>query len=221
MSLIRLVKISFEEEIAPRDLSRFRGVMIRLSGDNELFHNHQGATGYRYSYPKIQYKIIDGHASIIGINEGGEALLRMFYGQECVFCQFGYKDVVLHIDDIEEDNCDIALTDELHKYHIDNWLPLNSRNYEQFIQADGMINQIALLEKILTGNILSMAKGLGIYFDARVVCRIDSLDFDGPATYKGVDLMNFRASFRTNVRLPQWLGLGKSSSLNHGTITYK
>ncbi|MDE5877741.1 MAG: hypothetical protein K2H47_09650 [Muribaculaceae bacterium] len=216
----RIVKIGFEEYIAPRDLSRFRGVMIRLSGDNELFHNHQGVTGYHYSYPKIQYKIIDGCAAVVGINEGAEALLQMFSGGGCILCQFGYKEVTLHVASVEESNYEMALTKDFHKYRIDDWLPLNSRNYEQFSNADGLISQIALLEKILTGNILSTAKGLGVYFDSRVICRIDSLDYDGPTMYKGVELMNFTASFRTNVILPQWIGLGKSSSLNHGTITY-
>lgn len=220
MSNIHIVKTVFEEYIEPRDLSRFRGVMIRLSGDSELFHNHQGATGYHYSYPKIQYKLIDGRAAVVGINEGAEALLQMFSGCRCIACWLGYREAMLHVAYVEESNCEITLTKEFHKYRITDWLPLNSRNYEQFSQADGMINQLVLLEKILTGNILSAAKGLGVYFDSRVVCRIDSLDYDGPTTYKGVDLMNFTASFRTNVVLPQWIGLGKSSSLNHGTITY-
>lgn len=218
---MHIVKIIFEEFICLRDLSRLRGVLIRLSNGNELFHNHQGPDGYRYSYPKIQYKIIEGRGAVIGINEGAEALLQIFAGREIIECQFGYKDTVLHVASVEESDCELVLTDRMCKYQIKDWQPLNSRNYVRFINADGLISQVDMLEKILTGNILSMAKGLGIYFDARVICRIDSLDYDGSNIYKGVELMNFTALFRTNVMLPQWIGLGKSSSLNHGTITYK
>jgi hypothetical protein len=45
------------------------------------------------------------------------------------------------------------------------------------------------------------------------------LDGGEPYGYKHMELLSFSAKFRTNVSLPSYIGLGKSSSLNNGVIT--
>lgn len=220
MSELHLVKIIFKQHLSQRDLSRFRGVVIGLADNDQLTHNHDGS-GFKYSYPKIQYKIINGHPAIIGIGEGGLLLKRIFTDKTSFSCHLGYREVLFEIGAVEDIYSEIALTDRLYSYHIDRWQPLNNRNLPEFNRCTGLLDRVVLLEKILTGNILSCAKGLGVFFRERIVCKIDSLDYDGNTAYKGVEMLNFSADFKTNVLLPQWIGLGKSASLNHGTITYK
>lgn len=220
MSELHLVKIIFKQHISPRDLSRFRGVFIGLADNDQLTHNHDGS-GFKYAYPKIQYKIINGHPAIIGIEDGGLLLKRIFADKISFSCHLGYKEVLFEIGAIEDIYSEVALTDRLHSYHIGRWQPLNSRNLPDFNRCSGLADRVVLLEKILTGNILSCAKGLGEFFQERIICKIDNLGYDGNKSYKGVEMLNFSADFKTNVLLPQWIGLGKSASLNHGTITYK
>ena len=73
---------------------------------------------------------------------------------------------------------------------------------------------------MLTGNILSFAKGMDVYFDKEVKCTIQQIRENSPRSYKGVDLLGFSAAFTSNVCLPQWIGLGKSASQNHGTLLH-
>ncbi|MDE6422852.1 MAG: CRISPR-associated endonuclease Cas6, partial [Muribaculaceae bacterium] len=87
-----------------------------------------------------------------------------------------------------------------------------------FNHAAGLAEKVMLMERILTGNILSCAKGLDEYFSQRINCKILDIDYEGNKAYKGIELLNFSATFKTNVMIPQWLGLGKSVSLNHGTV---
>lgn len=215
-----VVKIEFEESVCSKEIPFLRGCMIRLSGGNDLFHNHS-ETGFRYSYPLIQYKIINRRAAIIGINQGGEALKQMFSMLKALPCQLGNKPTELHVASVTEEEMTVEQTEDSHCYYIRNWLPLNSHNYVEFMHAEGLIEQIALLENILIGNILSFAKCIGVFFENPLICRIEQLEDCGMETYKGVNLMNFSARFRANVRLPQWIGIGKSSSINHGIISYK
>lgn len=218
LSQLRVTYVIFRESISPRELLCFRGAMIQLSGGNMLFHNHE-KEGYFYRYPRVQYKLINGRAALIGINEGASALADMFKGREHMVCTLGFREVDFHIDYLGEMLCGIEVGEEFYRYEISNWLPLNKRNFREFNRADGLASQILLLEKILTGNILSMAKGLKIDLRQRIICKIENLETNTASTYKGVGLMSFRATFRCNATLPQWFGLGKSASMNHGTIT--
>lgn len=220
MTCVRIVKILFEEHISIAELPYFRGVLIGMSDQDSLFHNHI-EEGYYYSYPKIQYKIIDGRPAVIGINEGAEALERMFLRLKSFSCHLGRRDTELNIMSIDEWTGDVIMTDDMYFYRIDNWLPLNSRNYNEYVRADGLASQVRILERILVGNILSFAKGVNVFFDATVLCRISDFNCYGNNAYKGVGFISFSAIFNTNVFIPQWIGLGKSASLNHGIISYK
>ncbi len=214
---IHLVIVNFDEPIPPSELSWFRGAMIRLADNNPLFHNHQGQ-GYNYVYPKIQYKLINGYPAVLGINEGALALKEILSDCNSIHCRLGHTINEFHISSIGEWDENIILTPELNTYFIANWLPLNARNYEEYLRADTPAARLPLLDRIITGNILSFAKGMGVFFDSQVICQFDDIESNGNLTYKDVDLLSFSGSFKSNVQLPQWIGLGKSASLNHGII---
>lgn len=214
---IRLLKVDFEEIITPSELSMFRGAMIALSEGHPLFHNH-AAEGFRYSYPKIQYKLMGGRPSVLGIDDGAYVLAEMFDESTGLMCRLGQREVSLDVSSIAAWEEEIILTDTPITYMINDWLPLNANNFRDYRMAEGMIERVTMLQRILLGNILSFAKGLGIFFDDTVKCTIDDMESTGTSIFKGVELMSFSGIFTANVRLPQWIGLGKSASLNHGTI---
>lgn len=214
---IHLLKVDFAEPIAERELSMFRGAMIALSESHPLFHNHAGE-GFNYTYPRIQYKHLGGRPSILGIGEGADALASLFVGRSEVRCNLGNRRVDLHISSATGWTDLIGMTDSTHTYRIDDWLPLNADNFRDFRQAHGMIGRISLLQRILRGNILSFAKGMDVYFDEEVECTVEDIEPTGTVRFKGVELMSFSGFFTSDVIMPQWIGLGKSVSLNHGTI---
>lgn len=78
-----------------------------------------------------------------------------------------------------------------------------------------------MLENLLTANILSMAKGLGVHFERQVECKITAMEEPRLTTYKGVKMMAFDAEFKSNVSLPDYVGLGKGVSLGMGTVVRK
>jgi hypothetical protein len=120
---------------------------------------------------------------------------------------------------IRSEKISIHCMEQDHIYSIKGWLPLNRENYRSYLSADGLAAQIAMLERILIGNILSFAKGLGVFFETPVRCRILQLESEKSFGYKNVELLSFSAKFRTNVSLPAYIGLGKSVSINNGVVT--
>ena len=64
-------KLTFETDRSLSDTQshKFRGYVADQYREYELAHNHQEDGGCKYHYPLIQYKVIDGYPTIIGIGE--------------------------------------------------------------------------------------------------------------------------------------------------------
>lgn len=75
------------------------------------------------------------------------------------------------------------------------------------------------MERILVGNILTLAKGLGVTIEKRIQCKIKQSSEPYNVTHKDVKVMAFDVEFICNVSLPDNVGLGKAVSLGFGTVT--
>ncbi len=191
--------------------------MIAQHHDNLLFHNHVKDT-FRYAYPLIQYKRDQSRAGILGINEGAVALRKARTTIEQKL-QLGKRHIDLCIHSIKNEEMAIRSLDTSLLYHITNWIPLNQENYREYQRENSLTVRIQLLEKILIGNILSFAKGIGCSINDTIKCQIVDISAQYISFYKNVELKSFDLTFQCNVLLPEYIGLGKGASLNHGTIT--
>lgn len=217
MNTIRLATVLFDTKIASAEIPYFRGSVIRLSEGNALFHNHC-AEGFHYAYPLVQYKRIKGCAALMGINQGAEALAELFGGRPSLSFSLGNRQTVMNVAVIRSEKFAVVCDEASRTYAICRWLPLNGTNYRIYQQTESLAERISMLEKILVGNILSFAKGVGIFFERPVICRIQQLEASGLVDYKGVELMSFSARFSCNVSLPEDIGLGKSASMSNGIV---
>lgn len=218
MNAVRLVTVLFKNRISFEEIPFLRGCMIRMSGNNDLYHNHSDL-GFNYVYPLIQYKLIKGCAAIVGINKGGEAVEQLIGTNGQFVCQLGNRKVEMEVAVVRSEEIFVTCDGDMQTYAIQGWLPLNSINYREYQRLDGLSERVDMLEKILVGNVLSFAKGVGVFLDSRVICKILELKNTGIIVYKDVGLMSFSAVFRSNVMLPDFIGLGKAASINHGVIT--
>lgn len=216
----QILVVRFKKYLQPHHLPLFRGAMIAKTvkaDDNALMHNHVG-DGFRYSYPLVQYKLIENNAAIVAINDGIEQIKNIFDVDDLIV-NIGNKRVLLKVDDVKVGNFDIACQDKFYAYKILNWLPLNDENYKTYNSIDTLIERCIFLERILIGNILSMLKGLGVFVESEVKCAIqDILDIRIEEANHNVKLLAFDIRFKTNVLLPEFIGLGKQTSLGYGTL---
>ena len=219
---MRISTYVFDATISVAEIPYLRGNMIRLSDGNPLFHNHHDGK-FRYTYPLIQSKRIDNHAAVVGIDQGARVLADMFTPEKKYTFQIGRRQVETGIKDIITRNVELSCSAEGEErtYMISNWLPLNSDNYRTYLSTDALVDRINMLERILSGNILSFAKGVGVFFEKPISCRLLNLSSMSVIRSKGIDLMSFNAGFRSNVCLPEYIGLGKSVSKGCGVIMLK
>lgn len=218
MKKIRVLRISFDQEIPQREIPRFRGAIIeKTNRDKILFHNHVGETGLRYAYPLIQYKVIGRKGCLICIDKGTEEI-HAFLSQRNWDIQLGDQKLTLTIDSLAANNYNLNVWDTLFTYTIRNWLAFNEENFVKYQQIDSLTERIAFLERILVGNILSFAKGIDYTIEKQVQLHIQNIQKEKAVSYKGNRMMALDLTFRTNFFLPDFIGLGKGVSVGFGTI---
>lgn len=217
---IKTLIIRFKNELRTSEIPFFRGaVLSRVAGSphDVLFCGHT-EDGLRYSYPLIQYKRIGGKAALVCMGEGVESIGEFF--SSCDFdLQIGNREPErFEIDSVDAKQIVVQAWDDTFRYTLRKWLPLNSDNYREFQQLEGLAVRAEFLQRILVGNILSMCKGLDIYLEREVKCEILHLEEPRAIKYKGVKMQSFDVEFRTNVSLPDFCGLGKGTSLGMGMV---
>lgn len=218
---LRILTIHFNNIIARSDLGRFRGAIIKVVGQENglLFHNHNGEK-FRYAYPLIQYKRIRQKAAIVCIGEGTEEIGKLF--SACDFdIQIGERSEHLEIASVKADKVLVQVWEDMFTYRIRKWLPLNQENYEEFQKLESLVEKYAMLENIMVGNILSFGRGVEVVFENQVVCKITEMLDEKLIIYKGVKMMAFDVEFKSNVSLPDFIGLGKGVSLGMGMVVKK
>ena len=196
------------------DTVRLRGFISRIFSNNILLHNHDNES-LRYSYPRVQYKVIDSHAIVLGLAEGIEALKPLAQLNRIVI---GHEDI--HIDDFEiiEDKSPLGILSNHQPYSfLTPWLALNEKNYEKYQKLGTWAKKKELLESILIGNIISMSKSLGYTVPEPIKANIISLK-EVQTKLKGTPMLGFLGTFSVNFSIPDYWGIGKSVSRGFGTI---
>ncbi len=217
---IKTLILTFDGEIARHEVPLFRGAVIASMGGkaNPLYHNHRDEEGYRYAYPLIQYKRIHKKAAIVCLNEGAD-IIGQFLSEGVREYQIGDHTVTMSPESLRLTQLVMQTWQDEFHYSLRRWLPLNSDNYRRYQAAEGLADRIALLESILKGNILSMAKGLGITVEHEITVTITTLSTPYLQKNKGTRLMAFDLEFKSNFSLPNFTGLGKNASIGYGVVT--
>lgn len=218
-NITKTLIILFQNKIQEREISFFRGAVIDLSKSksNILYHNHI-SDSFNYTYPKIQYKRIDGKAAIVCIKEGIEAV-EDFLSKDRYTFRLGEKSINMIIESTNLKSHNIKTVDNFFYYQINRWLPLNSNNYQSYLKLEKLSDKISFLENILTANLLSFTKGIGLYINSEITCELTLLSEPHLIIHKKIQLMSFNAEFKCNLFLPDYIGIGKSTSLGFGIVT--
>jgi len=214
---IRLLQVIFDLKINFSEIPFFRGAIIKTTrGENNLFHNHS-PEGNIYRYPKIQYKLINGNASLLCVEEGIEGI-QDFFSRTDWKLQIEKQNKEIKVENIKVHQHRVAVWENWFDYRITNWLPLNQDNYIKFKVLEDLTERISFLEKIMQSNILSFLQGIDLYVDEKIEVKIKSIRGERLMNYKDQQMQAFTLVFRTNISLPNYIGLGKGSSVGFGVI---
>lgn len=215
---VRTLFISFKNELGDIPVSAFRGAVIEKVGrEHTIFNNHLGDDKFVYQYPLIQYKKVGTSPSIFCIESGVDEIHKLFEQRSWTIQVYGEKHN-LKVDRVDLKNIRLNVWERMFEYNIWNWQALNEENWLKYLQLETMVEKIAMLEKILIGNIISFAKGVEWDIEKPIKLTIKDVKLERFSKMKDIKVKTFGVQFRTNVSLPNYLGLGKGVSKGFGIV---
>ena len=216
--MIRTAVVVFSCALTSKEIPLLRGAMLHLAQHDEvLFHDHVGE-GFRYRYPLVQYRAVDGCAALVCVGEGVDAVDALLGTDFSAEVRIGRRRELLRVAYVHRQETEFRVDGTEHTYRLRRYLPLNQDNYMRYRQMDSLVERCSLIEHCLVGNILSFAKSMGVYLEQRVTARIVSIDSERQYDYKHVGMLGFDLTFKSNALLPSMIGLGKGVSLGYGEI---
>lgn len=223
MHRLRTLSVSFDTHINPWELPRFRGAVARKVGlEHEWYHNHNNETGgYHQRYPLIQYKL-DSHNGqirpmLLCLDQGIEEA-HHFFSQPDWGLRIGEQQHDMRVAKIDLRQHTLYLSDTPMLYRIHKWKPFNTESHEHWLTLRGIAEQFAFLERVLVSHIIAFANGVEWQIPERFDVKITDLLKKEWIDYKSVKMLAFTMEFETNVSLPDFIGLGKSSALGFGVV---
>src|SRR5690606_22280076 len=123
-------------------------------------------------------------AAIVCIKDGVDEI-HHFFSKNSGDIHIGDDKRSLRVENVKINKCQVQVWDRFFSYSIRRWQALNSKNYEIYRQLEGMGEKAAFLESRLTGNILSMAKGLDWTVEKQIEVKITEIVRQQAVTFKG------------------------------------
>ena len=194
--------------------SKVRGFIGNKFSEYGLLHNHYNNDKFLFTYPLVQYKIIDNNIHILGIGKGADILKK-------ISAEIDYFDLdkryYVKEKIISEKKADIKpSSEEKHYKFVTPWLGLNTKNYPKYMTLKTWKEKKELINKILVGNLLSMSKGLGIIVNKKLYAKTH---FEPKQVqYKSVYMTAFTGEFKIHYDIPDYFGLGKGVSHGFGCV---
>jgi hypothetical protein len=210
-------RLRFERPLAPGEATHLRGYFGHVFADEEKLHNHRADGSLVYDYPRVQFKVIDRTAHLIGLANGGSLVERLW--REVESARLG-RDVlpVLEAMLLKRSEPLGECAEPVEYRFVNPWLGLNQDNHARYERARTDAERLALLERVLVGNCLALAKAFGHWVEGRL--RADARRLrPRQVRFKNQSMIGFEGRFRANFQLPGGVGIGKSVSRGFGTVT--
>lgn len=216
IKIARLI-LELDQKSKYQDAQKLRGFFADTFSNVDLFHNHNNQGLPIYRYPLIQYRFFNNRPTVIAFNEGIE-IVKQFYDKfETI--KIGNKEYPIMEKQIIFEEKELKLVDDYIQYKfITPWFALNQENYRIYQNLNTQKDKDKFLEKILISNIISLSKGLGYFVDKNIELQLFLHKVDTEIKIKNMQIIAFKGLFKSNMLIPDYVGLGKSVSKSFGVI---
>lgn len=222
---IRICKVAFSCKIEETELPAFRGAIVALVGkEKQKYHNHNDSPNAKvsvdYGYPKIQYRIVDEKAEIWMYQDACKE--SSFFERQPRFpLRLYQRNQAFEVASIDESVVEAVFTPGKHHiYTLSKWIPLNDENYNKYKELSGLSERIEMLQKMLQGQILSFATGMGwVLPEKPMPVILDFLPLGMIDTKPGLPEFVCNVEFKVEMLLPANIALGKHTAWNRGVLS--
>jgi len=188
---------------------------FRKKSEHYTFVHKQSPEHFIHRYPVIQCKWIKNRILVIGIGQGADLLQEISGHGEDIIAGTDRFIICGRDQDIRHET--FCMSDKTCSYEfLTPWLALNQQNARKFYNLKGKQERDAFMQKILAGNLTTLAKSLDYALPATLMC-VSRVRFRRERIHDE-NVMVFVGSFETNLIIPDYLGIGQSISQGFGTI---
>jgi hypothetical protein len=172
-------------------------------------------TGFIHRYPVLQFKQIKGNLLVTGISQGADFLLQFTRDRTIVgtgenTCRITGRDPGIRSEVF-------GITDTITTYEfLTPWLALNQQNAKKFYELKGKPDRDAFMQRLLTVQLNTLAKSLDYEIPVPITCESKVRFLRERIGRENVIV--FLGKFQTNLRIPDYLGIGQLVSQGYGTI---
>ena len=212
---LRIMRVTYPDIQVPQWQGRkLRGFFASGAESDSLLHNHGESGAGIYRYPLVQYKVIGKTPTILAVEDGiREVHPLVMERRELLLGQYRYPCGHVNIDLSTAVIGDIAKPQSYR--FCSPWFGLNQSNYRSYEQA-GASERQNILSRILIGNLLSLAKGMGLRVEGQLEV-FPQLE-ERPVRFKDEIILGFSGAFSANYLIPDLMGIGKSVSRGFGSV---
>jgi hypothetical protein len=195
---------------------QLRGALATAFRDDDLFHQHDPATGkVLYRYPQIQYRWRDGRGLILGWGDAASRLLGLPWLDLAL--RLGEDTVAVTDAALTLTHGQFAIGDRLAYYRIQTPVLLfnqeNYRRYRTLAERERRDER----DRLLVANLLIALRGLDVAFTQRLYASLIQLDRQ-TCHYKGESLFGLSGVMVANAILPAGFAFGHAVSHGYGEL---
>ncbi|GAB4424247.1 MAG: hypothetical protein OHK0039_41340 [Bacteroidia bacterium] len=215
MDAMLFTHISFPHiRLQTRDGHKLRGYFGQLFRVHSPLHNHYDDGSLRYGYPLVQYKVVGGVPTLVGLGEGSRLLTELFLRIQSL----DIEGRVYPVDHkyIRNERIAPAIVADMRAYVFATpWMALNQRNYAAYRRLDEGQQQ-PFLQRVLRNHLVAVLRTLGAALDVPLLVAAQVQEHR--TRFKDQEMSTFAGTFVCNADLPDDIGIGKSVSRGFGTI---
>ena len=215
---VNITTLTFPQfKLRPSDAGRLRGYFARAFGDRSvLFHNHAAGSGFRYGYSQIQYKVLRGVPTVVGVAGGAGLVMQSFIDVDRL--ELNGHTVSVDDKELKMDSFEAGVIDDLRDYRLSSPLVMfNQDNYRVF-QKLPEAERPAFIRRLLRSHIITALRGIGCDVSPDKPLMVSPRLRVKMGNLKNQRMQMYLGDFTTNAAIPSGIGIGKSTSKGYGTV---
>ncbi len=213
---VQTLSVLFNHPIQNWEINQWRGAFIEMGGwEDSLFHNHKTKDTYHYRYPLIHYRAVRNRAALFAIGDGIPAFQSVLANND-LSLNWNGQSRTLQIVDVKSTQSEIKMLTTPETYRLRNWLALNQDNYRRWQNTTSLLERVALLERVLVGQILGFCTAMGYQLPERLEVCLEDIENMRKVRLYGNPMIAFDVNYSANILLPKGIALGRGASLGFG-----
>jgi len=175
----------------------------------------ENTSGYIYRYPVLQCKAVKDDLIVMGISQGADCLSELSRDRMVLATGESSCRITARDKEIRSEMFGSTTTTSTYEF-LTPWVALNQQHAKKFYDLIGKPQRDAFMRELLATQLQTLAKSSDCGIDVPLLCEV-KVRFERERVDRE-NVMVFHGKVRTNLRIPDFLGIGRLVSQGYGTI---